>query len=79
MQLSQKQKALFQFLVACPKLRLNFELFKNKDDLHSLRTFELPDDDDWLGSGWLCHPTKWDATRIPNFIGLKALNKQKMR
>ena len=46
MQLSQKQKALFQFLVACPKLRLNFELFKNKDDLHSLRTFELPDDDD---------------------------------
>ena len=35
-------------------------------------------DDDWPGGGRLCRMTKWYVKLIPNFIGLKALNKQKM-
>ena len=34
-QLSQKEKALFQFFVAFSKSTLNFESLQKKDDLHS--------------------------------------------
>ena len=34
-QLSQKQKAFFEFFLAFSKSTLNFEHFQKKDDLHS--------------------------------------------
>ena len=34
-QLSQKEKAFFQFFVALSKSTLNFESLQKKDDLHS--------------------------------------------
>ena len=38
-QLSQKQKAFFEFFVAFSKSTLNFEHLQKKDDLHSWNIF----------------------------------------
>ena len=51
---------------------------KNNENTILLKRHSFDPDDDWPASGRLCHVTKWDVKLIPNFIGLKALNKQKM-
>ena len=40
-QLSQKQKAFFQFFLAFSKSTLNFEHLQKKDDLHSWNIFYI--------------------------------------
>ena len=40
-QLSQKQKAFFQFFLAFSKSKLNFEHLQTKDDLHSWLISEI--------------------------------------
>ena len=43
MQLSQKQKFIFQFVSAFLKSRLNFQHFQKNDDPHSRCIFEIAD------------------------------------
>ena len=55
---------------------LNVRVFILMSKTNETRHIERHNDDDWQGIRWLCHVTQWDVKLIPNFIGLKALNKQ---